>query len=79
VILPFGIPDDSSPGVLDIASSNPSRPVGRECAMDTDADADAEGSCVDKTRRACEADIDDIRAVSPSVKDLSVHGEGLYV
>jgi hypothetical protein len=47
--------------------------------MDTDADADAEGSCVDKTRRACEADIDDIRAVSPSVKDLSVHGEGLYV
>jgi hypothetical protein len=49
--------------VLDIASSNPFKPVGKECATPPGADAEAEGSCVDEARRACEADIDDIWAV----------------
>lgn len=63
MILPLGIPEDS-PGVVDIASSNPSSPVGKQRAID--AGADAKGSCVDDARRACEADIEDIRAVLQS-------------
>lgn len=62
VILPLGIPEDQRGGA--IASSNPSKPVGKKCATDAGADAEADGSCVDEARRACEADIDDIRAVS---------------
>ena len=57
---PLEMPGES-PGVGDNASSNPSSPVGKPCA--TFAVKDAEGSCVDDTRRACEAEIDDIRAV----------------